>query len=111
MIDNKGKVIQIIGPVVDVQFEGELPSILDGLELDNSCNRLVLEVAQHLGEKTVRAIAMSATDGLVRGKEVTPMGKPISVPVGPEVRGGIRNGIGEPVRSRIRICSCRRMQG
>ena len=100
MTSNKGKVIQIIGPVVDVQFEGELPSILDGLELDNSGNRLVLEVAQHLGEKTVRAIAMSATDGLVRGKEVTPMGKPISVPVGPEVLGRIMNVIGEPVDER-----------
>ena len=100
MIDNKGKVIQIIGPVVDVQFEGELPSILDGLEIDNNGNRLVLEVAQHLGEKTVRAIAMSATDGLVRGKEVTPMGKPISVPVGPEVLGRIMNVIGEPVDER-----------
>ena len=63
MTDNKGKVTQVIGPVVDVQFEGDLPSILDALEIDNSGDRLVLEVAQHLGEKTVRAIAMSATDG------------------------------------------------
>ena len=100
MTGNKGKVTQVIGPVVDVQFEGDLPSILDALEIDNSGERLVLEVAQHLGEKTVRAIAMSATDGLVRGKEVTSTGKPISVPVGPEMLGRIVNVIGEPVDER-----------
>ena len=100
MTDNIGKVTQVIGPVVDIQFEGDLPNILDGLEIDNSGERLVLEVAQHLGEKTVRAIAMSATDGLVRGKEVTATGKPISVPVGPEMLGRIVNVIGEPVDER-----------
>ena len=100
MTGNIGKVTQVIGPVVDVQFDGDLPSILDGLEIDNSGERLVLEVAQHLGEKTVRAIAMSATDGLVRGKEVTQTGKPISVPVGPEMLGRIVNVIGEPVDER-----------
>ena len=97
MTGNIGKVTQVIGPVVDIQFEGDLPNILDGLEIDNSGERLVLEVAQHLGEKTVRAIAMSATDGLVRGKEVKATGKPISVPVGPEMLGRIVNVIGEPV--------------
>ena len=100
MTDNTGKVTQVIGPVVDIQFEGDLPNILDGLEIDNSGERLVLEVAQHLGEKTVRAIAMSATDGLVRGKEVKATGKPISVPVGPEMLGRIVNVIGEPVDER-----------
>ncbi len=100
MTDNIGKVTQVIGPVVDIQFEGDLPNILDGLEIDNSGERLVLEVAQHLGEKTVRAIAMSATDGLVRGKEVKATGKPISVPVGPEMLGRIVNVIGEPVDER-----------
>ena len=68
MSDNKGKVTQVIGPVVDVQFENDLPDILDGLIIDNNGEKLTLEVAQHLGEKTVRAIAMSATDGLVWGQ-------------------------------------------
>ena len=103
MTDNIGKVTQVIGPVVDIQFEGDLPNILDGLEIDNSGERLVLEVAQHLGEKTVRAIAMSATDGLVRGKEVKATGKPISVPVGPEMLGRIVNVIGEPVDERLSL--------
>ncbi len=92
-----GKIAQVIGAVVDVQFEGELPAILDALETDNNGNRLVLEVAQHLGENTVRAVAMDATEGLVRGQEVTALGEPISMPVGKATLGRIMNVIGEPV--------------
>ena len=80
----KGKITQIIGAVVDVKFEGELPEILTALECDNGGNRLVLEVAQHLGESSVRTIAMDATEGLKRGDEVTDTAAPIKVPVGPE---------------------------
>src|SRR5690606_35356753 len=93
----KGRVRQVIGAVVDVQFEDQLPPILNALETDNGGNRLVLEVAQHLGENTVRCIAMDATEGLVRGQEVTATGAPISVPVGPGMLGRIINVIGEPV--------------
>ncbi|MBT3701909.1 MAG: F0F1 ATP synthase subunit beta, partial [Alphaproteobacteria bacterium] len=79
-----GKVSQVIGAVVDVQFsEGQLPAILNALETDNGGNRLVLEVSQHLGESTVRTIAMDATEGLVRGQEVTDTGSAIEMPVGP----------------------------
>ncbi len=92
-----GKIAQVIGAVVDVQFEGELPAILDALETDNNGNRLILEVAQHLGENIVRAVAMDATEGLVRGQEVTALGEPISVPVGKATLGRILNVIGEPV--------------
>ena len=92
-----GKITQVIGAVVDVQFEGELPAILDALETDNNGNRLVLEVAQHLGEGTVRTVAMDSTEGLVRGQEVTALGEPISVPVGSATLGRILNVIGEPV--------------
>ncbi len=92
-----GRVRQVMGAVVDVQFEGHLPQILNALETDNHGNRLVLEVAQHLGEHTVRTIAMDATEGLVRGQEVTDTGEPISVPVGEETLGRIMNVIGEPV--------------
>ena len=92
-----GSITQVIGAVVDVQFEGDLPAILNALETKNHGNRLVLEVAQHLGESTVRTIAMDATEGLVRGQEVTDTGAPISVPVGPELLGRIINVIGEPV--------------
>ena len=81
-----GKVTQVIGAVVDVAFEGELPAILNALETENGGNRLVLEVAQHLGENQVRTIAMDSTEGLVRGQPVTDTGAPISVPVGPESR-------------------------
>jgi len=98
--NNVGKVAQITGAVVDVHFEGDLPNILNALHTDNGGNRLVLEVAQHLGESTVRTIAMDTTDGLVRGQEVTDMGEPISVPVGPETLGRILNVIGEPVDDR-----------
>ena len=92
-----GKITQVIGAVVDVQFEGDLPAILNALETKNHGNRLVLEVAQHLGESTVRTIAMDATEGLVRGQEVGDTGAPISVPVGPSLLGRIINVIGEPV--------------
>ena len=92
-----GKVTQVIGAVVDVQFEGALPAILNALETDNNGKRLVLEVAQHLGENTVRTIAMDATEGLVRGAAVTDLGAPISVPVGDATLGRILNVIGEPV--------------
>ncbi|MBZ9736483.1 MULTISPECIES: F0F1 ATP synthase subunit beta [unclassified Mesorhizobium] len=92
-----GKVRQVIGAVVDVQFEDHLPAILNALETDNVGNRLVLEVAQHLGENTVRCIAMDSTEGLVRGQEVYDTGAPISVPVGPGMLGRIINVIGEPV--------------
>ncbi|MCE8008481.1 F0F1 ATP synthase subunit beta [Aestuariivita sp.] len=92
-----GKVTQIIGAVVDVQFDGELPAILNALTTDNNGKRLVLEVAQHLGEKTVRAIAMDATEGLVRGQDVTDTGAAIAVPVGNATLGRIINVVGEPI--------------
>ncbi|WP_339113221.1 F0F1 ATP synthase subunit beta [Thioclava sp. GXIMD2076] len=92
-----GKVTQVIGAVVDVQFEDGLPEILNALETTNNGNRLVLEVAQHLGQGTVRTIAMDSTEGLVRGAPVTDIGAPISVPVGPATLGRIMNVIGEPV--------------
>lgn len=92
-----GHVKQIIGAVVDVQFDGHLPKILNALETENLGHRLVLEVAQHLGENTVRTIAMDTTDGLVRGQQVIDTGSPISVPVGEATLGRIMNVIGEPV--------------
>ena len=92
-----GRVTQVIGAVVDVAFDGDLPLILNALETDNNGNRLVLEVAQHLGENTVRTIAMDSTEGLVRGQPVADTGAPITVPVGPETLGRIMNVIGEPV--------------
>jgi F-type H+-transporting ATPase subunit beta len=92
-----GQVRQVIGAVVDVQFDEHLPQILNALETDNGGNRLVLEVAQHLGENTVRTIAMDSTEGLVRGQAVVDTGAPISVPVGDETLGRIMNVIGEPV--------------
>ncbi|MDB9811323.1 F0F1 ATP synthase subunit beta [Candidatus Pelagibacter sp.] len=94
---SKGKITQIIGAVVDVKFDGELPEILSALECKNRDNRLVLEVAQHLGESSVRTIAMDATEGLKRGDEVIATGAPIQVPVGPETLGRIVNVIGEPI--------------
>ncbi|MDJ1017223.1 MAG: F0F1 ATP synthase subunit beta [Paracoccaceae bacterium] len=97
MANAKGKVTQVIGAVVDVQFDDHLPEILNALETDNGGNRLVLEVAQHLGESTVRTIAMDATEGLVRGQEVTDMDGPIQVPVGNATLGRILNVVGEPV--------------
>src|SRR4051794_8883077 len=93
-----GKVTQVIGAVVDVSFEGgNLPPILNALETSNNGNRLVLEVAQHLGENEVRTIAMDSSEGLVRGQVVTDTGAPIMVPVGNETLGRIMNVIGEPV--------------
>ncbi|MGZ0246266.1 MAG: F0F1 ATP synthase subunit beta, partial [Alphaproteobacteria bacterium] len=97
---NIGSVSQVLGAVVDVQFEGELPYILNALECDNGGNRLILEVAQHLGESTVRTIAMDTTEGLVRGLKVTDTGSPIMMPVGPETLGRILNVIGEPIDER-----------
>eukprot|EP00164_Ancoracysta_twista_P003636 GFYU01004873.1.p1 GENE.GFYU01004873.1~~GFYU01004873.1.p1 ORF type:complete len:527 (-),score=131.71 GFYU01004873.1:108-1661(-) len=96
----KGRVSQVIGAVVDVQFDGELPAILNSLEVQGHGSRLVLEVAQHLGENTVRTIAMDGTDGLVRGMGVVDTGIPIAVPVGPETLGRIMNVIGEPIDER-----------
>ena len=95
-----GHVSQVMGAVVDVHFGGDLPEILNALHMDNRGKRLVLEVAQHLGESTVRCIAMDTTDGLVRGQEVEDTGAPISVPVGPETLGRIINVIGEPIDER-----------
>ena len=97
MANNIGKISQVIGAVVDVAFEGHLPAIQNALEVDNNGQRLVLEVAQHLGESSVRTIAMDSTEGLVRGAEATDTGAPITVPVGPETLGRILNVIGEPV--------------
>ena len=92
-----GKVTQVIGAVVDVQFEDNLPEILNALETENNGNRLILEVAQHLGENTVRTVAMDASEGLVRGQEVRDTGNPIEVPVGDATLGRIINVVGEPV--------------
>jgi F-type H+-transporting ATPase subunit beta len=92
-----GRITQVTGAVVDVQFGDQLPAILNALETDNNGQRLVLEVAQHLGENTVRTVAMDSTEGLVRGQEVTDTAEPISVPVGEETLGRIMNVIGEPV--------------
>ncbi|WP_260483674.1 F0F1 ATP synthase subunit beta [Sphingomicrobium flavum] len=92
-----GRIAQVIGAVVDVEFDGELPPILGALETDNNGNRLVLEVAQHLGENVVRTIAMDATEGLTRGQPVTATGSMIEMPVGPETLGRIMNVIGEPI--------------
>jgi len=92
-----GKVQQVLGAVVDIQFDGELPAILNAVETELDGNRLVLEVAQHLGESTVRCIAMDTTDGLVRGQTCTDTGAPISVPVGPGTLGRIMNVIGDPI--------------
>ena len=98
-----GKISQVLGAVVDVEFEGELPSILNALEVDNNGNKLVLEVAQHLGENAVRTIAMDTTDGLIRGQTATDTGSPISMPVGPQTLGRIMNVIGDPVDERGKI--------
>lgn len=102
-----GKITQVIGAVVDVQFEGELPAILNALHAQNGDNRLVLEVAQHLGESMVRTIAMDSTEGLVRGSDVSDTGEAITVPVGPETLGRLINVIGEaiddgkPIKSKL----------
>ena len=96
-MNKQGKITQIIGAVVDVSFETDLPEIYTALEVNNGGNKLILEVAQHLGENAVRTIAMDATEGLKRGDEVLNTGSPISVPVGPETLGRIINVIGEPI--------------
>jgi F-type H+-transporting ATPase subunit beta len=95
-----GTVVRVTGAVVDVKFDGDLPNIMNALHLDNHGKRLVLEVSQHLGESTVRCIAMDATEGLVRGQKVTDTGAPILMPVGPGTLGRIMNVIGEPVDER-----------
>ena len=102
-MNTKGKITQIIGAVVDVTFESNLPEIYTALQVNNSGNKLILEVAQHLGENAVRTIAMDATEGLKRGDEVINTEAPISVPVGPETLGRIINVIGEPIDERGEI--------
>ncbi len=105
-----GKISQVISAVVDVTFDdGNMPAILNALETDNNGKRLVLEVAQHLGENTVRTIAMDSTDGLVRGAEVRDLGEPISVPVGPETLGRIMDVIGNPIDERGEVKTKQRM--
>src|SRR5712672_1656156 len=104
-----GTVTQVIGAVVDVHFEGELPAILSALHLNDSGRTLVLEVAQQLGENVVRTIAMDTTDGLVRGAEVVDTGSPIMMPVGPETLGRILNVVGEPVDERGPVITNRRL--
>ena len=99
-MNKNGKITQIIGAVVDVNFESDLPEIFTALEVKNTGNKLILEVAQHLGENAVRTIAMDATEGLKRGDEVINTKAPIQVPVGPETLGRIINVIGEPIDER-----------
>jgi F-type H+-transporting ATPase subunit beta len=103
-----GKISQVLGAVVDVSFEGELPAIMNALEVDNNGSKLILEVAQHLGENAVRAIAMDSTEGLVRGQVATDLNSPISMPVGPETLGRIMNVIGDPVDERGPISTTKR---
>ena len=106
---SNGSISQIMGAVVDVHFDGELPAILNALETDNHGNRLVLEVAQHLGESNVRCIAMDTTEGLVRGQEVSDTGAGIMVPVGPEMLGRIINVVGEPIDERGPVNTAKKM--
>ena len=102
MAENKvGRVSQVMGAVVDVKFDDHLPAILNALETDNNGNRLVLEVAQHLGENMVRTIAMDSTEGLVRGQDVTDTEDAITMPVGDGTLGRIMNVIGEPVDLKV----------
>src|SRR3990167_5662266 len=96
-MSKQGRISQVIGAVVDVEFDGDLPAILNALETDNHGNRVVLEVAQHLGQNIVRTIAMDTSEGLVRGQKVVDTGAAISVPVGDGTLGRIMNVIGEPV--------------
>ena len=110
MASNKaGKITQVLGAVVDVAFEGELPPIMNALITKIGDQEVVLEVAQHLGENTVRTIAMDATEGMQRGQEVTDQGNPISVPVGPETLGRIMNVIGEPIDERGPIATKKKL--
>ena len=98
-----GVITQVIGAVVDVKFESHLPEILNALETDNNGSRLILEVAQHLGEGSVRTIAMDSTEGLVRGTTVSDKGSPISVPVGNATLGRILNVVGDPVDEKGKV--------
>mgnify|MGYP003349250929 CR=1 FL=1 len=98
--NNVGAISQVMGAVVDVKFEGDLPAILNALTLENKGKKLILEVAQHIGESTVRCIAMDSTDGLVRGQKASDTGAPIRMPVGPATLGRIMNVVGEPVDER-----------
>ncbi|CAJ0587806.1 unnamed protein product, partial [Mesorhabditis spiculigera] len=102
---SKGRLVAVIGAVVDVQFDENLPPILNGLEVTGRTPRLILEVSQHLGDNVVRCIAMDGTEGLVRGQEVVDTGDPIKIPVGPETLGRIMNVIGEPIDERGPIAS------
>merc|ERR1712170_35332 len=104
----KGQVVAVIGAVVDVQFEDGLPEILNALEVENRSPKLILEVAQHLGENTVRTIAMDGTEGLIRGQVVNDTGNPIMIPVGPETLGRIINVVGEPIDERGPIATDKR---
>jgi F-type H+-transporting ATPase subunit beta len=103
--NNVGTISQIMGAVVDVQFGGDLPEILNALHAKNEGKTLVLEVAQHLGENMVRTIAMDSTEGLQRGAEVTDTGEAIAVPVGQEMLGRIINVVGEPIDERGPVAS------
>ncbi len=103
MSNEKGSITQVIGAVVDVKFENHLPAILNALETDNNGSRLILEVAQHLGENSVRTIAMDSSEGLVRGAEVFDTGNPISVPVGNATLGRILNVVGDPVDEKGKV--------
>ncbi|MBI4970171.1 MAG: F0F1 ATP synthase subunit beta [Rhodospirillales bacterium] len=107
--NNIGRITQVLGAVVDVRFDGELPAILSALHLQHQGRTLVLEVAQHLGESTVRTVAMDSTDGLVRGQEVANTNQPIMVPVGPETLGRIINVVGEPVDERGPVVTKKRL--
>src|SRR5580658_6199302 len=104
-----GTITQVIGPVVDVHFDRELPAILHALHVDRPGSKLVLEVAQQVGENVVRTIAMDTTDGLVRGTQAIDTGEPIMMPVGPETLGRILNVIGEPVDERGPVQTNRRL--
>ena len=98
MAKNKGTVVQIMGPVLDIRFEeDQLPSLLNAIEVPNGDKTIIAEVAQHIGDNVVRCIAMSSTDGLQRGTEVTDTGAPISVPVGEECLGRVFNLLGQPI--------------
>lgn len=99
-IASVGRVTAVIGAVVDVKFDEKLPPILNALEVKGRSPKLILEIAQHLGENTVRTIAMDGTEGLIRGQECVDTGGPINIPVGPETLGRIMNVIGEPIDER-----------
>src|ERR1700677_3222913 len=105
---NIGTITQVLGAVVDVRFDGTLPAILSALTTENHGKTLVLEVARHLGENSVRTIAMDSSEGLTRGQDVVDTGAPISVPVGPETLGRILNVIGEPIDERGPVRTAKR---